>query len=76
MEDKQLIHDEQCEREVISVLLTNANAYNDSADLLSADVFYFQRYKIIYNAVAGVGKEGNVPNLSMPTCKVTPQRKS
>jgi Replicative DNA helicase len=63
MEDKQLIHDEQCEREVISVLLTNANAYNDSADLLSADVFYFQRYKIIYNAVAGVGKEGNVPNL-------------
>lgn len=63
MESRVLLNDEVCEKYVLSVLLTDANAFSDCTEIINADVFYYPKHQTIYRAIAGVVAEGDTPDI-------------
>lgn len=61
-EVRMRLHDNECELNVLSVLLNYPNMYAESADIISAESFDNPRHAAIYKAIAGVVEEGDAPD--------------
>lgn len=62
MKDISEITDTACERCVIGSLMMQANAYDDNAEYLSADLFTGAKEQAIYKAIENITKAGNKPD--------------
>lgn len=58
-----ILHDNNCEQNVLGVLMTYPEAYHDAADMLSASLFYDPKHRAIYESICGVVAEGNTPDI-------------
>lgn len=63
MEDKVLVHDERCERQVLGVLFTNRDYYDLFTDYCTEDVFYNPTNRYFFQCVSGVVSEGKIPDI-------------
>lgn len=63
MEAKMLLHDEQCEQQVLGVLLSYRDSYNQFQDFCSEDVFSNQTNRYFYKCISGVISEGKIPDI-------------
>lgn len=58
-----ILHDNNCEQNVLGVLMTYPEAFNEAADMLSASLFYNPKHRTIYEAISGVVSDGNTPDI-------------
>lgn len=63
MEAKKLLHDEQCEQQVLGVLLTYRDCYDQFQDFCSEDVFANPTNRYFYECISGVISEGKTPDI-------------
>lgn len=61
--DKLRVHDIECEKTVIGVLVSYANAYDESADILNTDVFWKPEHQELYKAIKNLHDAGETVDL-------------
>ena len=63
MEAKVLLHDEQCEQQVLGVLLTYRDCYDQFQDYCTEEVFSNPINRYFFQCIGGVISEGKTPDL-------------
>lgn len=63
MEAKVLLHDEQCEQQVLGVLLTYRDCYDQFQDYCTEEVFSNPTNRYFFQCIGGVISEGKTPDL-------------
>lgn len=63
MEAKVLLHDEQCEQQVLGVLLTYRDCYDQFQDYCTEEVFSNPTNRYFYQCISGVISEGKTADL-------------
>lgn len=63
METKVLLHDEQCEQQVLGVLLTYRDCYDQFQDYCTEEVFSNPTNRYFFQCIGGVISEGKTPDL-------------
>ena len=63
MEAKVLLHDEQCEQQVLGVLLTYRDCYDQFQDYCTEEVFSDPTNRYFYQCISGVISEGKKPDI-------------
>ena len=61
--DKLRVHDIECEKTVIGILVSYANAYDESADILNTDVFWKSEHQELYKAIKNMRDAGETVDL-------------
>lgn len=68
---KPLLHDPECERQVLGVLMQYPGAFHESADIISEAMFFEPTNRVIYTAINGVVSEGDTPDLIQVNAYIT-----
>ena len=63
MEAKVLLHDEQCEQQVLGVLLSYRDCYDQFQDYCTEEVFSNPTNRYFFQCISGVISEGKTPDL-------------
>ena len=63
METKLLLHDEQCEQQVLGVLLSYRDCYDQFQDYCTEEVFSNPTNRYFFQCISGVISEGKTPDL-------------
>lgn len=63
MKAKVLLHDEQCEQQVLGVLLSYRDCYDQFQDYCTEEVFSNPTNRYFYQCIGGVISEGKTPDL-------------
>lgn len=63
METMVLLHDEQCEQQVLGVLLTYRDCYDQFQDYCTEEVFSNPTNRYFFQCIGGVISEGKTPDL-------------
>ena len=63
MEAKVLLHDEQCERQVLGVMLTYSDCFFQFQDYCTEEVFGNPTNRYFYQCISGLVSEGKTPDI-------------
>ena len=64
MDTKELLHDERCEQQVLGVLLTYRDCYDQFQDYCTEEVFFNTTNRYLYGCISGVISDGKVPDIT------------
>lgn len=57
-------HDTETEQAVLATLMRHNEKYDEFSDLLSADLFYYPREKVIFRCIEGVINDGGITDIN------------
>lgn len=57
-------HDTETERSVLATIMRYDDTYLKVSDILSPEIFYYDRERAIYNTIAGLLEDGQVPDIN------------
>lgn len=63
MDTKVLLHDDQCEQQVLGVLLSYEGYFAQFGDYCTEEVFSNPTYRYIFRCLSGVIADGNIPDI-------------